>query len=92
MACGFSLCDVELKQSTADPCIFIKHKETGEKIIIAVYVDDLIVVAKTNQEMTKFNIDSYIVFGGELDFINWRTMTPLKLYSQVNEIILKRLY
>ena len=39
------------KQSTADPCIFTKTEEYGEIIIVAVYVDDLIIVTKTNEKM-----------------------------------------
>lgn len=42
---------LNFKQSTADPCIFVKTEATGEKVIVAVYVDDLIVVAKTNKKM-----------------------------------------
>ena len=41
------------KQSTADPCIFTKTEESGEIIIVAVYVDDLIIVTKTNEKMNK---------------------------------------
>ena len=39
------------KPSTADPCIFVRKEKTGEVSIIAVYVDDLIVVAKTDKRM-----------------------------------------
>ena len=41
------------KQSTADPCIFTKTEESGEIIIVAVYVDDLIIVTKTNEKMNE---------------------------------------
>ena len=42
---------VNFKQSTADPCIFVKAEETGEMAIVAVYVDDLIIVTRTNEKM-----------------------------------------
>ena len=38
------------KESGADPCVFIKTMEKGIKII-AVYVDDLILIAKTLDEI-----------------------------------------
>ncbi len=43
------------------------------------------------QEISLFNIDSYIVFGGEIDLINWRTLSPLKLYQRTLDIINRRL-
>ena len=39
-------------QSTADPCIFISGKE-ADLTIIAVYVDDLIIITKTPEAMKK---------------------------------------
>ena len=41
----------KFKQSTADPCVYIRTAET--MIIVAVYVDDLIVIAETEEEMKK---------------------------------------
>ena len=40
---------LQFKQSTADPCIYVKTTDTI--IIVAVYVDDLIVMTKTAEEM-----------------------------------------
>ena len=42
---------IEFKQSAADPCIFIKTEETGEVTIVAVYVDDLIIVTKSDKKL-----------------------------------------
>ncbi|MCP3664053.1 MAG: hypothetical protein GY696_16435 [Gammaproteobacteria bacterium] len=40
---------IGFKQSEADPCIFMR---SGENLaVVAVYVDDLILVAKNDQEM-----------------------------------------
>ena len=39
------------KESRADPCVFIKSREKDMKII-AVYVDDLILIAKTLDDTT----------------------------------------
>ena len=41
----------KFKQGTADPCVYIRNAET--MIIVAVYVDDLIVIAETEEEMKK---------------------------------------
>ena len=38
------------RQSTADPCVFIRTEETGVTIV-AVYVDDLIIITKTPERM-----------------------------------------
>ena len=43
------------------------------------------------KEMEKFNIDSYLVTGGELDELNWRVFNPLELFQQVEKIVTRRL-
>ena len=42
---------VKFKQSTADPCVYVRI--TGTITIVAVYVDDLIVITETAEEMQK---------------------------------------
>jgi hypothetical protein len=42
-------------------------------------------------EWKKYNIDTYINFGGNLDIENWRTMQPLGLYNTVKGEIVRRL-
>lgn len=42
-------------------------------------------------ELSNFNIDYYINMGGQLDVVNWRTLSPKQLCNQVDELILKRL-
>jgi hypothetical protein len=42
-------------------------------------------------EWKKYNIDSYINFGGTLEVENWRTMLPNVLFDFVNGIMTKRL-
>ena len=44
------------EQSSADPCLFIRSKGT-DLAIIAVYVDDLIIVAKSQEIMSKIKCD-----------------------------------
>jgi hypothetical protein len=44
-----------------------------------------------SNEFRKANIDNYIVMGGDLDDIEWRTFSPFQLYKKVNNIINKRL-
>ena len=41
---------IHFKQSTEDPCVFIQTKERGVTIV-AVYVDDLIIITKTAEQM-----------------------------------------
>ena len=43
---------ISFEQSTADPCVYVKRASSGI-VVIAVYVDDLIVAANTMEEMTK---------------------------------------
>ena len=43
------------KESDADPCVFIRKRK--ELQIIAVYVDDLILLAKTSEEMQQLKDD-----------------------------------
>ncbi len=43
------------------------------------------------QEWKKYNLDSYINFGGNLEIDNWRTMLPKVFFEHVNNIITKRL-
>ena len=43
---------IEFEQSVADPCVYVK--KTKEHLdIVAVYVDDLIIIANTSEEMAK---------------------------------------
>ena len=47
---------LEFKESAADPCVFIRQQEK-ELQIIAVYVDDLILLTKTSEEMQHLKDD-----------------------------------
>jgi hypothetical protein len=42
-------------------------------------------------EMSIYNIDSYINYGGSLEVENWRTMKPEILHNLVSQMIQKRL-
>jgi hypothetical protein len=42
-------------------------------------------------ELSKFNIDYYLVFGGELDNLKWRSFNPLQLFTKVEQIVRHRL-
>ena len=46
-----SMESLNFKQSQADPCIFIKRSEANKLTIVAIYVDDLIIIATTEEEM-----------------------------------------
>ena len=39
----------------------------------------------------KFGLDSYINYGGTLDVINWRTLTPLQVYEGIRNLIMRRI-
>lgn len=43
------------------------------------------------QEFSRQNIDYYMVYGGELDELNWRTYLPHQLFEKVEGIINRRL-
>ncbi len=43
------------------------------------------------QEMSKFGIDHYLVMGGKLDDVSWRTRHPKHLFKQIDELVTKRL-
>jgi len=42
-------------------------------------------------EMERFNLDYYMVFGGELDEMNWRMFSPAELFLKIEHIISRRL-
>ncbi len=43
------------------------------------------------QEMEKYNIDSYINFGGRFDSFSWRNKKPQKLTEEVESLVMRRL-
>ncbi len=43
------------------------------------------------QEFEKNNIDYYLIFGGELNELNWRTFTPPQLFMFVENVIRHRI-
>lgn len=43
------------------------------------------------EEWKKFNVDSFVNFGGELDVSNWRTLQPAVLFQKVNNIVRHRI-
>ncbi|HET6227793.1 MAG TPA: hypothetical protein VFF27_16030 [Bacteroidia bacterium] len=42
-------------------------------------------------EFQRANIDYYIISGGQLDDIAWRTSTPQQLYEKVSQLVQKRI-
>jgi hypothetical protein len=43
-------------------------------------------------EWKKYNIDSFVNYGGSLDIEEWRTLTPAKLHGLVASQIMRRLH
>lgn len=42
-------------------------------------------------EMAAYEIDQYINFGGKLQIVNWRTMSPANFYKLVDQMMQRRL-
>jgi hypothetical protein len=42
-------------------------------------------------ELSKYNVDFYMIYGGELDDMKWRTFNPAQLYLRVEQIVKHRL-
>ena len=43
------------------------------------------------KEIQKANLDYYLVLGGEINLVGWRTLQPLQLYQLVQSLVTKRL-
>lgn len=43
------------------------------------------------KEMERFNLDYYLISGGELDELNWRLFNPLELLNRVESVITRRI-
>lgn len=43
------------------------------------------------QDFKSANIDSYLVMGGKINEIPWRTLNPVQLFEKVEAMVLKRL-
>lgn len=39
------------------------------------------------EEMKRYHLDHFLLFGEEFDLINWRTMTPENFYASIKSII-----
>jgi len=71
----------------SDDCYYEEWFEDIEDgWIVAVNFRDFIA-----SEMIKYHIDYYINFGGDLDFIPWRTMKPKKLFELIDQMIVRRI-
>lgn len=42
-------------------------------------------------EMKRFNLDYYMIMGGELDDLNWRNYLPVDLLNKIESVLTKRL-
>jgi hypothetical protein len=72
---------------SSDDCYYEEwFEETEEGWIAAINFRE-----QVHSEWRQIGIDNYIVYGGELDEIGWRTMSPNQLYTLINKIITYRL-
>jgi hypothetical protein len=71
----------------SDDCYYEEWFEDVENgWIVAVLFRDFIY-----QEWQKYGIDSYISYGGSLEILNWRTLSPHQFFEQVRKIMQYRL-
>ena len=61
-------------------------EDVEEGWVVAVGFRDFVI-----EEMSQYNLDSYINFGGELETINWRTIKPSHFYARIDQLVQKRL-
>ncbi|MFH6982902.1 hypothetical protein [Marinoscillum luteum] len=61
-------------------------EEVEDGWIVAINFRDFV-----EEEMARFEIDSYINFGGHLQVVNWRTMTPAVFFAGVSQLMQRRL-
>ena len=43
------------------------------------------------EQLQQFRVDYYLNYGGELDVLNWRGLTPLQLFDKVEGVLRHRL-
>lgn len=71
----------------SDDCYYEEwHEEVEDGWIAMVGFRDFAL-----DEMSVYNIDSYVNYGGSLQIENWRTMKPLHFFENVDRLIMKRL-
>jgi hypothetical protein len=71
----------------SDDCYYEEwFQDVDEGWIVAINFQEHVL-----KEMQRYNLDSYMVTGGEIDNMNWRTFNPLELYKRVEGIISRRL-
>lgn len=71
----------------SDDCYYEEwFEEVGDGWIAAVNFREHVI-----DEMTNYNIDSYINFGGTLQIPNWRTQKPGFFHSKVKGLISRRI-
>lgn len=71
----------------SDDCYYEEwFEDVEEGWIAAVNFRDFVLY-----EWQRYNVDSYINFGGSLQLDNWRTMKPLQFFELVSSLITRRL-
>ncbi len=71
----------------SDDCYYEEwYEDVEEGWIAAINFRDFIL-----REWSAYNIDSYLISGGTLQFDNWRTLTPIQLYDKVDILIRRRI-
>ena len=72
---------------SSDDCYYEEwFQDVDEGWIVAVNFHEYVL-----EEFRKNGIDYFLNFGGEFDNMNWRNFSPMQLYAQVQQTIMKRL-
>ena len=71
----------------SDDCYYEEwFDDVSEGWIAAINFRDFVL-----EEWKKFDVDTFINFGGSLDIVNWRTLTPQVFFEKINSIISRRI-
>lgn len=71
----------------SDDCYYEEwYQEVDEGWIVAINFRPHIL-----KEMERFNLDYYLVYGGELDQLNWRIFNPVELLHRIEQVITRRI-
>ena len=71
----------------SDDCYYEEwFEEVEDGWIAAINFRDFVL-----EEMSNFNIDWYVNYGGNLDIVEWRTLQPKIFYERIKEQITRRI-
>lgn len=82
-----ALTDLQFKKSLTEPCVYVKSEETGNIIILAIYVDDILIFSRNGPEKNKLKEELMRKF--EMKDLGKAThILGMRLRQEQNKIIL----